>query len=173
MSVRTCPIAVARHRRDLWQALAGPHAVASHYASVSLCCVRDWRYWLRNSALGCRSCDLHSPEWLQKKARPVESHLSCSDCPVGTVTWSSLAEPDLPRWKCFGTASRSFSLRGGRYLLCNAGTIKSFQAPHGDAMIPFMWQDDIIGFAPFLDACLENVYPSAGPPVGDQASDQP
>ena len=27
--------------------------------------------------------------------------------------------------------------------------------------------------APFLDACLERAYTLAGPPVGDQASDQP
>ena len=46
-------------------------------------------------------------------------------------------------------------------------------APQGDAMILFMWQDDIIGVARFIDACLERVYTSAGPPVGDQASDQP
>ena len=42
-----------------------------------------------------------------------------------------------------------------------------------DAMTLFMWQDDIIGVARFIDACLERVYTSAGPPVGDQASDQP
>ena len=30
-----------------------------------------------------------------------------------------------------------------------------FQAPQGDAMILFMWQDDIIGVARFIDACLE------------------
>ena len=29
-----------------------------------------------------------------------------------------------------------------------------FQAPHGDAMNLFMWQDDIIGVARFTDACL-------------------
>ena len=40
-------------------------------------------------------------------------------------------------------------------------------------MILFMRQDDIIGVARFIDACLERVYTSAGPPVGDQASDQP
>ena len=34
-------------------------------------------------------------------------------------------------------------------------------------------QDDIIGVAWFMDACLERVYTSAGPPMGDQASDQP
>ena len=28
-------------------------------------------------------------------------------------------------------------------------------------------------YARFIDACLERVYTSAGPPVGDQASDQP
>ena len=48
-----------------------------------------------------------------------------------------------------------------------------FQAPQGNAMILFMWQDDIIGVARFIDACLERVSTSAGPPVGDQASDQP
>ena len=48
-----------------------------------------------------------------------------------------------------------------------------FQAPHGDARILFIWQDDIIGGARFIDACLERVYTSAGPPVEDQASDQP
>ena len=40
-------------------------------------------------------------------------------------------------------------------------------------MILFMWQDDIIGVARFIDACLERVYPSTGPPMEDQASDQP
>ena len=40
-------------------------------------------------------------------------------------------------------------------------------------MIIFMWQDDIIGVALLIDACSERVYTSAGPPVGDQASDQP
>ena len=48
-----------------------------------------------------------------------------------------------------------------------------FQAPPGDAMILFMWQDDIIGLARFIDACLERVCTSAGPPAGDQTSDQP
>ena len=48
-----------------------------------------------------------------------------------------------------------------------------FQAPQGDAVILFMWQDDIISVAQFIDACLERVYTSAGPPAGDQASDQP
>ena len=41
------------------------------------------------------------------------------------------------------------------------------------AMILFVRQDDIIGVARFVDACLERVYTSAGPPMGDQASNQP
>ena len=36
-----------------------------------------------------------------------------------------------------------------------------------------MWQADIIGVARFIEACLERVYTSAGPPRGGQASDQP
>jgi hypothetical protein len=48
-----------------------------------------------------------------------------------------------------------------------------FEAPQGDAMILSMWQDDIIGVARFIDVCSEEVYTSAGPPLGDQASDQP
>jgi hypothetical protein len=40
-------------------------------------------------------------------------------------------------------------------------------------MILIMWQDDVIGVAQFVDACLGRVYTSAGPLVGDQASDQP
>ena len=36
-----------------------------------------------------------------------------------------------------------------------------------------VWQVDITGVARFTDACSERVYTSAGPPVGDQASDQP
>ena len=35
---------------------------------------------------------------------------------------------------------------------------KLFQAPQGYAMNLFMWQDDIIGVARFIDACLERVY---------------
>ena len=37
-----------------------------------------------------------------------------------------------------------------------------FQAPQGDGMILFRWQDDIIGVARFIDTCLERVYTSAG-----------
>ena len=33
-------------------------------------------------------------------------------------------------------------------------------------MILFMWQDDIIGVARFIDACLERVYTSATLPWG-------
>ena len=33
-----------------------------------------------------------------------------------------------------------------------------FQVPQADAMIPFMWQDDIIGVAVITDACLQRVY---------------
>ena len=40
-------------------------------------------------------------------------------------------------------------------------------------MFLFMWQDEIIGVAQFIDACLGRVYTSAGPSVGNQASDQP
>ena len=43
----------------------------------------------------------------------------------------------------------------------------------GNAVILIMWPDDITGVARFIDACLERVYTSDGPPVGDQASDQP
>ena len=45
----------------------------------------------------------------------------------------------------------------------------------GTAMILFMWQDDLIGVAHFIDACLELVYTSmsTGPTIGAQASDQP
>ena len=35
------------------------------------------------------------------------------------------------------------------------------EAPQGDAIILFMWQDDIIGVARFTDACLERVYTCA------------
>ena len=54
------------------------------------------------------------------------------------------------------------------------GRIKNlFKAPPGDAVILFIWQDDIIGVARFIGACLERVYTSAGPPVEDRASDHP
>ena len=57
----------------------------------------------------------------------------------------------------------SFALKNGNL----------FQAPQDGAMILSMWQEDIIGVARFIDACLERVPTSAGPPVGNQASDQP
>ena len=41
------------------------------------------------------------------------------------------------------------------------------QAPPCDAMILFMWQDDIISVARFIDMCLESVpisWPSRGGP---------
>ena len=45
----------------------------------------------------------------------------------------------------------------------------------GTAMILFMWQDDRIGVARFIDACLQLVHTSmcTGPTIGGQASDQP
>ena len=47
------------------------------------------------------------------------------------------------------------------------------QAPEGDAMILFMWHDDINDVARYISGMLrDRVYTSAGPPVGDQASDQ-
>ena len=67
-------------------------------------------------------------------------------------------------------------------MLCIAGLLDRYvnlpQPPHGDALILFMWQDDTIGVARFIDAhaCLEREYTSAGPrgaPMRDQASDQP
>jgi hypothetical protein len=33
-------------------------------------------------------------------------------------------------------------------------------------MILFMWQNDIVGVAQFIDACWERMYTSAGPPMG-------
>ena len=48
-----------------------------------------------------------------------------------------------------------------------------FQAYQGDAMTLFMWQDDVIGVARVIDHAQKECYTSAGPPVGDQASDQP
>ena len=47
------------------------------------------------------------------------------------------------------------------------------QAPQEDAMILFMWQNDFVGVAPFLDACLSRMYTTAGLPLGDHASNQP
>ena len=46
------------------------------------------------------------------------------------------------------------------------------QAPQFDAKILFMWQDDF-GFDCFIGACSKEEPTSAGPPVGDQPSDQP
>ena len=43
---------------------------------------------------------------------------------------------------------------------------------HTSALHLFL-DDDIIGVARFIDAYLERMSTSAGPPVGDQASDQP
>ena len=40
-------------------------------------------------------------------------------------------------------------------------------------MILFMWQDDMLGVAWFIDGCLGRVQTLAGPPVGDHVSDQP
>ena len=37
-------------------------------------------------------------------------------------------------------------------------------------MLAFMWQDDLIGIAKYINACLNRVIP---PPSGGSASDQP
>ena len=36
------------------------------------------------------------------------------------------------------------------------------QAPQGDAIVPFMWQDDSVGVARIFDECLERVSTSQG-----------
>ena len=59
--------------------------------------------------------------------------------------------------------------------ICVIGMRTCFKHPHlkGDAMILLMWQDDVVGVARYIDACLERVHTLAGPTVGDQTSDQP
>ena len=90
----------------------------------------------------------------------------------------------MPRLNRFCTLCQQGVL-GDEKDLVSAGALQDlrdrhenlFQAPQGVAKIFFMWQDDIIGGARFIDACLERVYTSAAPPplppAGDQASDQP
>jgi hypothetical protein len=47
-----------------------------------------------------------------------------------------------------------------------------FHTPQVDAMLLFMWQDDMSNVAWFIDACPERLYTLAGPLMEDQASDQ-
>ena len=55
----------------------------------------------------------------------------------------------------------------------SSNTVTCYMHPQADAMSLYRWQDDITGVARLMDACSERVYTSAGPPVGDQASDRP
>ena len=89
----------------------------------------------------------------------------CTLCPQAWMSWDILGDEKHLVFEC--PALQDLRNRFENLL--------QLKAPQGNAMFLFMWQDDIIGFAPFLevDACLEKVYTSAGPPVGDQASDQP
>ena len=96
-----------------------------------------------------------------------------ASCTAAATGWAAAAGSNMFRWqigfffttdKLTCTSTHPMSLSYFK---------KLFQAPHGDVMIFFMRQDDIIGAARFIDACLERVHTSAGPPMGAQASDQP
>ena len=68
----------------------------------------------------------------------------------------------------------------GRKQLAKATTSQVSRAQHAFHAYGFRLRGSCVqgslalfGVAQFIDACLERVYTSAGPPVGNQASDQP
>ena len=95
--------------------------------------------------------------------------MGCHKLPRDTGCW--LRVPGLNR---FCTLCQQGVLGDEKHLVFECPALQDlrdmyenlFQAPQGDAMILFKWQDDMVGLAWFIDA-------SAGPPVGAQASDQP
>ena len=108
--------------------------------------------------------------------RLLRFRMGCHKLPRDTGCWLH-----VPRLNRSSTMCQQGVLGDGKHLVFECPALQDlrdryenlFQAPHGDVVILFMWQDDIAGVAWIIDACLERVYTSAGPPVGHQASDQP
>ena len=138
-----------------------------------LCTYKNW--FARPAGRHARSL-LDLPLSRRCMQRMLRFRMGCHKLPKDTGCWLR-----VPRQNRVCTMCQQGVLGDEKHLLFECPALQDlrdryenlFQAPQGDAMLLFMWQDDIIGVARFIDACLERMSTSAGPPVGDQASDQP
>ena len=87
----------------------------------------------------------------------MRCRMGCHKLPRYTGCWLH-----VPRQSRIGTWCQQGVLRDAKHLVFECPALQDlrdryenlFQAPEGDAMILFMWQDDIMGVACFIDACL-------------------
>ena len=143
-------------------------------------CTYNKNWFARPGGRHARSLlDLPLSMHCMRMQRLLRFRMGCHKLPRDTGCWLR-----VPRRNRFCRLCQLGALGGEKHLVCSSALhcriCVSYgnlcQAPQGDAMILFMWQDasyDIIGVARFIVACLERVYISAGPPMGARASDQP
>ena len=142
---RTCPSQKARcctYSRWFARPL-GTHARSLLDIPVSAACMKS----LLRFRMGCHRMPRDEGSW----ARPSVPRLQrvCRLCTTGTLGDEKHLVFECPELQCFREQWPHL-----------------FQGPQ--TMLAFMWQDDLIGVAKFVNACLRKMNPSEG-----QASDQP
>ncbi len=105
--------------------------------------------------------------------RFLRFRMGCHSLPRDVGSWTG-----VPRADRFCTLCDSSALGDEKHLVFECPALQHVRHKYGQLFIGvptmrlFMWQDDLVGVAKFLDECLEVFY-SAGPPHGGQASNQP
>jgi len=144
---RTCPSAKARLcTYNAWFArLPGKSASAILGLPVSVRCMQRFLRF----RMGCHGLPRDTGSW----TRTPRSTRTCQLCSL-----TSLGDEKHFVFECpaFQSVRDTY-----RHLFVGDPTMRQF-----------MWQDDLVGVAKFVDACMEMMY-TAGPSAGGQASDQP
>ena len=113
--------------------------------------VLDWHPRILCKTLACKKCcteELSQLSHLVKPRSRLGIYLSAHA--------STLCNPKACGWPWFGALqSAVYALLPGN-IISNAA-LNLFQAPLGDAMNLFMWQDDTVGVARFIDECLHQL----------------
>jgi hypothetical protein len=114
------------------------------------------------------------PRWraMAVSVRSSSSAVFCGMRPAASLRSSAKtarkSRPASEKDCCHAITSRRVAQHATAASVCDSSNTITCNMHHqANAKILCMWQDDII------DACLERVYTSAGPPMGDQASDRP
>ena len=102
----------------------------------------------------------------------------CHRSPRDIVHW---AGAPVPRMQRYCTLCQAGVIGDEQHLVFECQQLQHirnkydylFRNLQGDTMLLFMWQQDMVSAARFIDECLQLVYTSADPLIEDQASHQP
>lgn len=160
---------LAKRQTDVWQHLDFcPRTCPS--SKARLCTYACW--FAQLSGLKRQSL-LNLPLSMRCMHRFLRFRMGCHSLPRDVGSWTN-----VPRADRLCTLCDSSALGDEKHLIFDCPALQSVRHRYRrlftgiPTMRLFMWQDDLVGVAKFIDECLEIVY-SAGPLNGGQASDQP